>query len=105
VRGDVFELKAPRGARGREQRGSRFAVVLQSDDLPLSTWLVAPTSTSARPASFRPEVEVLGTATRVLVEQTTAVDPQRLGDVVGHLTHSQMSAVEKSLRVVLGLGK
>ena len=41
-------------------------------------WL-APTSTSALAASFRPEIEVLGRRTRVLVEQTAAVDPQRLG--------------------------
>lgn len=103
MRGDVFELKAPRGARGREQRGRRFAVVVQSDALPLSTWLVAPTSTSARAASFRPEVEIEGATTRVLVEQTAAVDPERLGERVGHLTHAQLSAVDDALRVVLGL--
>jgi mRNA-degrading endonuclease toxin of MazEF toxin-antitoxin module len=39
---------------GHEQRENRYAVVVQPDLLPLSTWLVAPTSTSARPASFRP---------------------------------------------------
>ncbi|TDE09129.1 hypothetical protein E1269_15565 [Jiangella asiatica] len=48
-----------RGSRGHE-RGKRYAVVVQSDLLPLSTWLVAPTSTSARPTSFRPEVEISG---------------------------------------------
>ncbi|WP_139811621.1 type II toxin-antitoxin system PemK/MazF family toxin, partial [Mycobacterium avium] len=54
MRGEVFRLRAPRPARGHEQSGSRYAVVVQSDQLPLSTWLVAPTSTSARAASFRP---------------------------------------------------
>ncbi|MFA4841099.1 MAG: type II toxin-antitoxin system PemK/MazF family toxin, partial [Agrococcus sp.] len=53
VRGDIYRLKAPRDARGHEQTGSRFAVVVQSDDLHLSTWLVAPTSTGRREASFR----------------------------------------------------
>ncbi|MDP9319371.1 MAG: type II toxin-antitoxin system PemK/MazF family toxin, partial [Actinomycetota bacterium] len=56
MRGDVHRLRAARGTRGREQAGARYAVVVQSDHLPLSTWLVAPTSTSARPASFRPEI-------------------------------------------------
>src|SRR4051794_23553898 len=59
VRGDVHRLRAPRSARGHEQQGSRYAVVVQSDALPLSTLIVAPTSTSARPASFRPEINLL----------------------------------------------
>jgi mRNA interferase MazF len=104
VRGDVFELKAPRDARGHEQRHRRYAVVVQSDLLPLSTWLVAPTSTSARPTTFRPEVEVEGKARLVLVEQTAAVDPQRLGRLVGHLSQQEMSTVDDALRLVLHLG-
>lgn len=103
MRGDVYELKASRDARGHEQRGNRYAVVVQSDLLPLSTWLVAPTSTSARPASFRPEIEIAGKSTLVLVEQTAAIDPQRLGQLVGHLTRQEMSAVDNALRVVLYL--
>lgn len=103
MRGDVYQLKTARDARGHEQRGNRYAVVVQSDLLPLSTWLVAPTSTSARPASFRPEIEIAGKSTLVLVEQTAAVDPQRLGELVGHLTRQEMSAVDNALRVVLYL--
>jgi mRNA interferase MazF len=103
VRGDVFELNAPRDARGHEQRGNRYAVVVQSDLLPLSTWLVAPTSTSARPASFRPEIEVSGKTTMVLVEQTAAVDPQRLGSQVGRLTYTELAAVDEALKAVLHL--
>jgi mRNA interferase MazF len=78
-------------------------VVVQSDLLPLSTWLVSPTSTSARPTSFRPEVEIQGKTTYVLAEQTAAVDPERLGDLVGHLTRREMSAVDEALRAVLHL--
>ena len=103
MRGDVFRLQAPRGARGHEQRGERFAVVVQSDLLPLSTWLVAPTSTQARPATFRPEIEIGDLATRVLVEQAAAVDPERLGELVGHLHSDELRRVDSALRVVLGL--
>ncbi len=78
-------------------------MVLQSDSLALSTWLVAPTSISALAASFRPEIEVLGRRTRVLAEQTAAVDPQRLGDAAGRLTHEEMRNVDAALRLVLGL--
>ena len=37
MRGDVYQLRSPRGTRWHEQRGARYAVVVQSDDLPLST--------------------------------------------------------------------
>ncbi|GAA2880888.1 putative toxin [Actinoplanes cyaneus] len=103
MRGDVYEVKAPREARGHEQRGNRYAVVVQSDLLPLSTWLVAPTSTSARPTSFRPEIEIQGKSTYVLAEQTAAIQPERLGRLVGHLSHQEMSALEDALRLVLHL--
>ena len=103
MRGDVHALKAPRGAMGSEQRGARYAVVVQSDLLRLSTLLVAPTSRSARPASFRAVVEVAGEATTVLLDQTTAVDPSRLGPVVGHLRHDEMASVDAALRRTFGL--
>ncbi|HEX8157242.1 MAG TPA: type II toxin-antitoxin system PemK/MazF family toxin [Solirubrobacteraceae bacterium] len=42
-------------ARGHEQHGARYAVVVQADELlGLSTVLVSPTSTRARAATFRP---------------------------------------------------
>jgi mRNA interferase MazF len=103
VRGEVFQLVAPRGSRGHEQYGSRYAVEVQSDQLPLSTWLVAPTSTSARPASFRPEVEIAGINTRVLAEQVAAIDPSRLGKSVGFLSFGEMRRVDAALRIVLDL--
>ena len=103
VRGEIFRLPAPRGSRGHEQSGSRYAVVVQSDHLPLSTWLVAPTSTSAREASFRPQVEIDGRTTRVLAEQTAAVDPGRLGNSVGYLSHEELRRLDAALRVVLDL--
>ena len=89
--------------RGQKQAGSRYAVVVQSDQLPLSTWLVAPTSTSARAASFRPEVEIAGYSTRVLAEQTAAVDPSRLGGRAGTLTFDELRRVDAALRIVLDL--
>ncbi len=103
MRGEVFRLRAPRHATGREQRGTRYAVVVQSDVLPLSTLLVAPTSGVARAASFRPQVVVSGRPTFVLVEQTAAVDPSRLGNSVGTVTLAEMQQIEAALRVVLAL--
>ena len=101
MRGEIYRLNVPRDARGHEQAGTRYAVVVQSDDLPLSTWLVAPTSTSARPATFRPEIEIAGRPTLVLAEQTAAVDPSRLGSSAGHLTFDELRRIDAALRLVL----
>ena len=103
-RGDAYELPSPRAPRGHEQRGQRYGVVLQADSLlRLSTWIVAPTSTKARSASFRPEIKINGQTTRVLVEQIGAVAPERLGSSVGHLSVSELRAVEEAARLVLDL--
>jgi mRNA interferase MazF len=104
VRGEVFRLPSLRAARGREQRGARYAVVVQADEfMALSTTLVAPTSTSASAATFRPTIELDRTETRVLVEQTTVVDPQRLGRSAGRLGADELRAVDDALALVLGL--
>jgi mRNA interferase MazF len=102
-RGDIFTLRLPQGT-GREQRGRRFGVVMQSDALlPRSVVLVAPTSTSARAASFRPEIEIEDTPTKVLVEQIGAVNVGWLGDLAGHLTPEEQWGIDSALLTVLGL--
>ena len=102
-RGEVRPLRLPRGT-GHEQQGRRFGVVVQADALlPRSTVLVAPTSRSARAASFRPEISIADTTTRVLVEQLGAVDASRLGDPVGHLRATEQWAVDAALLTVLNL--
>jgi mRNA interferase MazF len=104
VRGEIFRLPSPRGARGHEQRGARYAVIVQADEfLDLSTVLVAPTSTRTHSASFRPTISLEGSETRILVEQTTVVDPKRLGRSAGRLGASELRAVDESLMLVLGL--
>ena len=102
-RGDIYTVRLPRG-KGHEQLGKRFGVVVQSDAfLPRSVVLIAPTSTSARAASFRPEVEIEGTATKVLVEQLGAVDITRLGDLAARLTPEEQWGVDAAILTVLGL--
>ena len=104
VRGEVFRLPPRRGVVGHEQRGARYAVVVQADEfLGLSTTLVAPTSASARAASFRPTITLRGEDTRVLVEQTTVVDPQRLRRSEGRLSASELRSVDEALGLILGL--
>jgi mRNA interferase MazF len=104
VRGEIFRLPAPRATRGRGLRGARYAVVVQADEfLALSTLLISPTSTSARPASFRPAITLDGTQTRILVEQTTVVDPERLGRPAGRLDASDLQSVDEALALIFGI--
>jgi mRNA interferase MazF len=104
VRGEVFRLRGSRTTRGREQKGSRYGVVVQADEfLGMSTVLVAPTSTGARPATVRPAITLKGEETRVMVEHTSAVDLRRLGDSVGRLGAQELAAVDDALTLVLGV--
>ena len=103
LRGDVYRFKLPKGV-GHEQHGDRFGVVVQANEfLPRSVVIVAPTSRSARAASFRPEIELDGGMTLVLVEQIGAVDAGRLGDLAGHLSREELWGVDDALSTVLGL--
>lgn len=103
VRGDVHEVKLPRG-RGHVEHGRRFAVVVQADDLlALSTIVVCPTSTSTPAASFHPEVTIGDERTRIMCEMVGAVDARALGSHVTHLTFDEMRSVEDALELVLDL--
>ncbi len=103
TRGEIYRIRLPR-TRGREQAGPRFGVVVQIDALlGLSTAIVAPTSRSAAPATFRPEIELRGEQTRVLVEQLRALDVERLEELAGRLTADEQSAVDDALLLVLDL--
>jgi mRNA interferase MazF len=89
---------------GHEQQGPRYAVVLQSDDLNLSTAIVAPTSTRAHPYVFRPEVTVKGVVTRLMLDQLRAVDREKtMGDRVGRLDPQEIVEVNRLLRAVLDI--
>ncbi len=103
LRGDVHEFRPPRGT-GHEQQGRRYGVIVQANELlPRSVVLVAPTSLSARPASFRPEIDLLGKTTRVLVEQVGVIDASRLGELVGRVSPEQQWGIDEALLTVLGL--
>ena len=103
LRGDVYRFRLPKGV-GHEQYGERFGVVVQANEfLPRSVVIVAPTSRSARTASFRPKIDVAGERTRVLVEQIGAIDARRLGDLLGHVTPEEMWGIDEALATVLGL--
>jgi mRNA interferase MazF len=103
VRGDLYRLRTDKDATGHEQRGTRYAVAIQSDGILLSTLIVAPTSTSAQPAIFRPEIKIDGVRTRLLIDQMRAVDASRLGEFAGRLDAAETGEVDRAIRLVLGV--
>ena len=103
TRGEVYRIRLA-ATRGREQRGARYGVIVQADQLlGLSTVIVAPTSRSAAAATFRPEIELAGESTRVLVEQLRALDIERLDGLAGRLTAPEQRAVDEALALILDL--
>jgi mRNA interferase MazF len=102
VRGDLYRLRPGKDTAGHEQRGPRYAVAVQSDAIQLSTLIVAPTSTSAQPAVFRPEIEMDGTRTLVLLDQMRAVDASRLGDFARRLDAAETGEIDRAIRLILG---
>jgi mRNA interferase MazF len=97
-------VRASRSATGREQKGTRPAVVVQSDGAWwLRTVVVVPTSTSAQPAEFRPQAMVDDRPTRALLDQMKSVDRERLGRSSGHLAAAELRELDEALRLLLGL--
>lgn len=76
MRVEVYRL--PARDKGHEQKGRRYAVVLQPEWLVLSRWIVAFTSTSARETLFRPAAVIADQPTRVMCDQLATVDLTRL---------------------------
>jgi AcrR family transcriptional regulator/mRNA-degrading endonuclease toxin of MazEF toxin-antitoxin module len=102
-RGGIYRLKPPR--RSREQTGTRYVVLLQAEELlRLDTALVAPTSRRVGSASFRPEIELRGAPTRVLVERLRTVDRERLEKRVGRLSADEERSVDAAVAAVLAIG-
>lgn len=80
-------------------------MIVQADDLlALSTIVICPTSKSAPPASFHPEVRVADEPTRVMCEMVGAVDARLLGDQMGRLTFDELQSIDDALQLVLDLG-
>ena len=90
--------------KGTSSRASGTGVVVQASAYDqLSAWLVAPTTTKSFDSMIHPTIELFGTDVRVLVEQTTAVDPQRLGDFAGRLSPEELMEINVALRAILDL--
>jgi mRNA interferase MazF len=106
IRGAVYPIDLDLGdtKRGHEQRGRRLGLVISIEQDACSTVTVLPTSTSARPSVFRPEVAIAGRETKILIDQVRTIDVSYVaGDLVDYLSRDDMARVEHSLSRYLGL--
>lgn len=102
IRGVVYQIDLGQ-TRGHEQRGRRLGVVISPSDLPLSVATVVPTSTTAGPAVFRPQLEIAGRTTRLLVDQVRSIDTDYIGEPVDVLTRDSMAQLDHALARYLGI--
>ena len=103
IRGAVYriDLGSP---RSHEQGGRRLGLVMSPSDSPLSVVTVVPTSTSAGPSVHRPEIDVAGRPTRMLVDQIRSIDVDYIvGEPVDYLTRNDLLEVELALAHYLGV--
>lgn len=113
-RGDVVraELPRPAGAVGREQFGTRPAIVLQDKQASanLATVVVVPLTGNASAARFPGSFVIspdarngLDVPSVVLTHQIRAIDKKRLQNVIGRISANDLANLENEVRKLLRL--
>ncbi|ANG84487.1 growth inhibitor PemK [Microbacterium aurantiacum] len=102
IRGAVYRIDLGK-PRGHEQGGKRLGLVVSPSRSPLSVATVIPASTSAGSSIHRPELEIAGRRTRLLVDQIRSIDVDYVvGDPVAYLTRDQLAEVGLAVAHYLG---
>ncbi|MDQ3504401.1 MAG: type II toxin-antitoxin system PemK/MazF family toxin [Actinomycetota bacterium] len=76
---------------------------MRSGELNLSTPLVVPTSRSAQPGILRPGVMVAGEQAQVMTEQRACVARERLGELMGQVSRTELDSLDAALILVFQL--
>lgn len=113
-RGDVVRVQLPRpaGRSGREQFGTRPAIIVQDDPTfaSLETTVVVPCTTNMNATRFSNTLNLWPSRTNgltadsvALVPQMRAIDRKRIEAVLGSLSDSELEELERKLRLHLSL--
>lgn len=103
IRGAAYRIDLGR-PRNHEQGGRRLGLLVSPSNSPLSVATVIPASTSAGASVHRPEMELAGRATKLLVDQIRSIDIDYIiGEPVDYLTGNQLAQVELALAHYLGI--
>lgn len=104
ITGDTDMRMRSRTAAGARSDSGTSNESNSVSDSPPSVVTVIPTSTVARPSIHRPELQIAGSATRMLVDQVRSIDVDYVvGDPVDYLTRDQLAEVEVALAHYLGI--
>jgi mRNA interferase MazF len=104
-RGEVYWVDFE-PARGGEIRKRRLAVVVSNDasNAALNRVQVVPlTSSTERVYPSEALVRLEGRPQKAMADQIRTVTKERLAERIGALTHADVRAVERAIRVQLGL--
>jgi mRNA interferase MazF len=104
IRGGVYRVDLGEARRGHEQRGRRCGLVLSPTDMAWRVATIAPTSTQAQPAVFRPEIELGGIPTRFLVDQLRSIDVRFIDGEAAYFLHPRGSDRSRAVDRVPGNG-
>ena len=113
-RGDVIRVQLPRpaGRAGREQFGTRPAIVIQENAATanLSTVVVVPLTSNRSAERLDGSLLVHPSATNglttisvALTQQIRAIDKSRVEGVIGRLSSEDMNEIDSALRRLLSL--
>lgn len=104
IRGAVYPVDLGQAKRGHEQCGERLGVAISVQQDAWSTVTVIPTSTSAQPTVFRPEMEIAGRPTCLLIDQIRTIDTMYVvGEPIDCLNRADMAQVRHALMRYFGL--
>jgi len=104
IRGAVYPVDLGDAKRGHEQRGRRLGLVISIEQDAWATVTIVPTSSSAQPSVFGPEVVVAGRDTKILIDQIRTIDVSYVtGELVDYLSRDDMAQVDHSLSRYFGL--
>jgi mRNA interferase MazF len=101
--GDIYRVSLE--GTSHVLQGPHYAVVVSDEPFNyLSTVVIVPLSTGARPASFRPELTLHGKVTRALPDQIRAIDKHRLKEYQENIADTSFYlALKATLEELLAL--
>jgi mRNA interferase MazF len=107
--GDIYSVEIP-ASNGREQAGTRPAIVVQTSKAHLPTVLIVPLTSKLAALDFTGTFRIipdddnnLNTDSVALVFQLRAIDRKRLKGKIGHLTDDYVKKLQTRLKFLLQL--
>ena len=111
IRGDIYYIRLGNEGVGSEQKGDRYAVIVQNNigNKYSPTVIVAFTTTAIHKAKLPTHVEIdpnnsgVPEPSIIMCEQLRTIDKSRLVRKVGHLSEAKKIELDKALCISIGI--